>query len=139
MERVSHLITDLHQDGNNFIGKAKVLDTPYGKIVKSLIDENVKLGVSSRGMGTLRENSRGVQEVGDDFVLCTGADIVADPSAPSAFVQGIREGKEWVFANGLLTEKDVTRVERAMKKLTVTESETFMISEFSRFLKKLSN
>jgi hypothetical protein len=137
MERVSHLITDLHQDGNNFIGKAKILDTPYGKIVKSLIDEGVKLGVSSRGMGSLRENSRGVQEVGDDFVLCTGADIVADPSAPSAFVQGIREGKEWIFENGLLKEKDTVRVKQAMNKLSVKEAEAFMVREFSNFLSKL--
>jgi hypothetical protein len=134
MERVSHLITDLHQDGHNFIGKAKILDTPYGKIVKSLIDEGVKLGVSSRGMGSLRENSKGIVEVQDDFVLCTGADIVADPSAPSAFVQGIREGKDWVFENGVLTERDVNRIERIIETKTSGEAEAMMIREFERFL-----
>lgn len=104
MDRASHLIKELFPDGNNYIGKAKVMDTPMGKIVKVLIDEGVKLGVSSRGMGSLREVGDGVQEVQDDFYLATAADIVADPSAPAAFVQGIMEGKEWVWNNGILTE-----------------------------------
>ena len=96
LERVSHMITNLHPDGTNFLGEAKVLDTPYGKIVKNLIDEGAKLGVSSRGMGSLVP-MRGAQVVKDDFYLATAADIVADPSAPNAFVEGIMEGKEWVW------------------------------------------
>ena len=95
LERTSHLIVDLFKEGNNFIGKAKILDTPHGKIVKNLIDEGVKLGVSSRGMGSLKENSRGVQEVQDDFYLATAADIVADPSAPAAFVHPITLKPSW--------------------------------------------
>ena len=99
LERVSHMITKLHPDGKNFIGEAKIMDTPYGKIVKNLINEGAKLGVSSRGMGSL-EPRRGAQVVKDDFYLATAADIVADPSAPNAFVEGIMEGKEWVWQNG---------------------------------------
>ena len=106
LERVSHMITRLKQDGQNFIGEAKVMDTPYGKIVKNLIDEGAKLGVSSRGMGSLVP-MRGAQVVKDDFYLATAADIVADPSAPNAFVEGIMEGKEWVWDNGIIKEKDI--------------------------------
>ena len=95
LERVSHMITDLHPDGNNFMGEAKIMDTPYGKIVKNLIDEGAKLGVSSRGMGSLQRGSNGQAIVGKDFYLATAADIVADPSAPDAFVEGIMENKEW--------------------------------------------
>ena len=104
LERVSHMITDLHPDGKNFIGEAKVMDTPYGKIVKNLIDEGAKLGVSSRGMGSL-EPKRDMQIVKDDFYLATAADIVADPSAPDAFVDGIMEGKEWVWDGGIIRER----------------------------------
>ena len=104
LERVSHMITELKQDGSNFIGRAKVMDTPYGKIVKSLIDEDAKLGVSSRGMGSLKPQ-KDAQVVQSDFYLATAADIVADPSAPDAFVEGIMEGKEWVWENGLIREK----------------------------------
>ena len=106
LERVSHLITKLYPDGNNFIGEAKVMDTPYGKIVKNLIDEGAKLGVSSRGMGSLVPQ-RGAHVVKDDFYLATAADIVADPSAPNAFVEGIMEGKEWVWDNGAVKEMDI--------------------------------
>jgi hypothetical protein len=106
LERVSHLITKLYPDGNNFIGEAKIMDTPYGKIVKNLIDEGAKLGVSSRGMGSL-EPRRGMQVVKDDFYLATAADIVADPSAPNAFVEGVMEGKEWVWDNGIIKEMDI--------------------------------
>ena len=137
LDRASHLIVDLFKEGNNFIGKAKILDTPHGKIVKNLIDEGVKLGVSSRGMGSLKENSRGVQEVQDDFYLATAADIVADPSAPSAFVQGIMEGKEWIWNNGMLAEAKVEQIKR-----TVVEkkfSEKAMIEAFDAFIKGLSN
>ena len=106
LERVSHLITKLYPDGNNFIGEAKIMDTPYGKIVKNLIDEGAKLGVSSRGMGSL-EPKGGMQVVKDDFYLATAADIVADPSAPNAFVEGVMEGKEWVWDNGIIKEMDI--------------------------------
>ena len=109
LERVSHMIKSLTPEGSNFIGEARVLDTPYGKIVKSLIDEGASLGVSSRGMGTL-VNTGGANIVKDDFYLATAADIVADPSAPDAFVEGIMEGKEWVWDNGLLVEKDIEAV-----------------------------
>ena len=111
LERVSHMITDLHPDGTNFIGEAKVLDTPYGKIVKNLIDEGAKLGVSSRGMGSLAPQ-RGAHVVKDDFYLATAADIVADPSAPNAFVEGIMEGKEWVWDNGAVKEMDIDAYKR---------------------------
>ena len=113
LERVSHMITDLHPDGTNFIGEAKVLDTPYGKIVKNLIDEGAKLGVSSRGMGSLVP-MRGAQVVKDDFYLATAADIVADPSAPNAFVEGIMEGKEWVWDNGAVKEMDIDAYKREL-------------------------
>ena len=103
LERVSHMITKLYPDGNNFIGEAKIMNTPYGKIVKGLIDEGAQLGVSSRGMGSLI-NRGGKNYVKDDFYLATAADIVADPSAPDAFVEGIMEGKEWVWENGALIE-----------------------------------
>ena len=106
LERVSHMITGLHPDGTNFIGEAKVMDTPYGKIVKNLIDEGAKLGVSSRGMGSLEPRGK-MQIVKDDFYLATAADIVADPSAPNAFVEGIMEGKEWVWDNGIIKEMDI--------------------------------
>ena len=113
LERVSHMITNLHPDGTNFIGEAKVLDTPYGKIVKNLIDEGAKLGVSSRGMGSLVP-MRGAQVVKDDFYLATAADIVADPSAPNAFVEGIMEGKEWVWDNGAVKEMDIDAYKREL-------------------------
>ena len=101
LERVSHIITELKEDGDNIIGKAKILDTPYGNIVKNLIDEGAQLGVSSRGMGSLKKNDDGVNEVQEDFMLAA-VDIVADPSAPDAFVNGVMEGKEWVWENGIL-------------------------------------
>ena len=105
LDRVSHKITSLRQEGNNFIGKAQLLETPMGKIAKSLIAEGVTLGVSSRGVGSLREDRNGCKVVGEDFMLATAADIVADPSAPDAFVEGIMEGKEWVWDGGILREK----------------------------------
>ena len=104
LDRVSHMITSLTQEGNNFVGKAKLLDTPMGNIAKSLLGEGVKLGVSSRGVGSLVEKN-GIKYIGDDFMLATAADIVADPSAPDAFVEGIMEGKEWVWDGGILREK----------------------------------
>lgn len=106
LERVSHMITNLWPDDSNFMGEAKIMDTPYGKIVKNLIDEGAQLGVSSRGMGSL-EPKKGAQYVRDDFYLATAADIVADPSAPNAFVEGIMEGKEWIWDNGIVKEVDI--------------------------------
>ena len=105
LDRVSHKIVSLKESGSNFVGKAKILGTPMGKIASSLIDEGVKLGVSSRGIGSLRPTREGVNVVGDDFMLATAADIVADPSAPDAFVEGIMEGKDWVWDGGILREK----------------------------------
>ena len=105
LDRVSHKITSLRQEGSNFIGRAQILSTPMGTIAKSLLDEGVKLGVSSRGMGSLREDRNGIKVVGEDFMLATAADIVADPSAPDAFVNGIMEGKDWVWDGGILREK----------------------------------
>jgi len=113
LERVSHMITKLYPDGTNFIGEAKIMDTPYGKIVKNLIDEGAKLGVSSRGMGSLAPQ-RGAHVVKDDFYLATAADIVADPSAPNAFVEGIMEGKEWVWDNGAVKEMDIDAYKREL-------------------------
>ena len=105
LDRVSHKIVSLKENGSNFIGKAKILNTPMGKIASSLIEEGVKLGVSSRGIGSLKATREGVNIVGDDFMLATAADIVADPSAPDAFVEGIMEGKDWVWDGGILREK----------------------------------
>jgi hypothetical protein len=105
LDRVSHKIVSLEQKGNNWVGKAQILSTPMGNIAQALLGDGVCLGVSSRGIGSLRENTKGYKEVGEDFMLATAADIVADPSAPDAFVQGIMEGKEWVWEGGMLREK----------------------------------
>ena len=113
LDRVSHNITELYQDGSNFIGKAKILNTPMGKIASGLLGDGVTLGVSSRGMGSLVQRE-GVSYVGEDFHLATAADIVADPSAPDAFVQGIMEGKEWVYENGLLREVDLAEAKHKL-------------------------
>ena len=118
LDRVSHKITSLRENGTNFIGKAKILDTPMGRIAKNLIDEGVKLGVSSRGLGTLTTNSEGVKIVSDDFHLATAADIVADPSAPDAFVQGIMEGKDWVWDGGILRERSAAKTYQTINTLT---------------------
>ena len=117
LDRVSHKIVSLRENGNNFIGKAKILGTPMGKIAESLISEGVKLGVSSRGIGSLRPTREGFNVVGDDFMLATAADIVADPSAPDAFVEGIMEGKEWVWDGGILREKNAENVKRRINTL----------------------
>ena len=111
LDRVSHKITSLKQEGSNFVGRAKILETPMGRIAGALLNDGVTLGVSSRGMGSLNTRN-GVNYVGEDFMLATAADIVADPSAPDAFVQGIMEGREWVWDNGLLREQDVARVQQ---------------------------
>jgi hypothetical protein len=140
LDRVSHMITELRQDGENFIGKAKITDTPMGRIVKEIIAEGGRLGVSSRGMGSLKQ-SGGASVVQSDFYLATAADIVADPSAPQAFVNGIMEGKEWVWDNGLLREATIeeTRkdIEAASKRKQLTEAEQLRI--FSDFLSKIRN
>lgn len=136
LERVSHMITKLHPDGTNFIGEAKIMNTPYGKIVKGLIDEGTQLGVSSRGMGSLQTRG-GVNYVGRDFYLATAADIVADPSAPDAFVEGIMESKEWVWDNGVLVEKDLSAWKRDIetaKRHALAEAKAEV---FKSFLKKL--
>ena len=136
LERVSHMITSLTPDGKNFIGEAKIMDTPMGKIVKNLMDEGAKLGVSSRGMGSL-EQKNGANYVRDDFYLATAADIVADPSAPNAFVQGIMEGKEWVWNNGSLVEAHVADLKKKfdVKQRQIRVNEAAL--EFAKFLKKL--
>lgn len=136
LERVSHMIKRLYPEGKNFIGEAKIMDTPYGKIVKSLIDEGAKLGVSSRGMGSLEQKGGG-NVVGSDFYLATAADIVADPSAPDAFVEGIRENKEWVWDNGILVEKDVEMWKQELIKTKRHELAEKKAAIFEDFLKKL--
>ena len=136
LERVSHMVTELYPDGKNFIGEAKIMETPMGKIVKSLMDEGGKLGVSSRGMGSLDQRN-GANYVRDDFYLATAADIVADPSAPNAFVEGIMEGKEWVWNNGALLEAELVELKRQFdvkKRQRDTKVEAL---EFAKFLKKL--
>ena len=136
LERASHMITALYPDGKNFVGEAKVLSTPMGNIVKSLMDEGAKLGVSSRGMGSL-EQKNGANYVRDDFYLATAADIVSDPSAPSAFVEGIMEGKEWVWTHGALLEADLVemkeRINTKIRKIQALEQNI----EFAKFLKML--
>ena len=136
LERVSHRITSLRPDGQNFIGEAKIMDTPMGKIVKNLMDEDCKLGVSSRGMGSLDERG-GAKYVRDDFYLATAADIVADPSAPNAFVEGIMEGKEWVWNNGALIESELVELKRKFDVKQRNRDAKMESLAFARFLKKL--
>ena len=136
LDRVSHVIKELKEDGTNFIGKAKVMDTPNGKIVKNFISEGVKLGVSSRGMGSLKANKKGVNEVQGDFVLST-VDIVADPSAPDAFVNGIMEGKEWVWENGVIKEQDIDAMKKTIMKANMKELEQKKLEVFHKFLQNL--
>ena len=136
LERVSHMITKLYPDGNNFIGEAKIMNTPYGKIVKGLIDEGAQLGVSSRGMGSLINRGQG-NVVKVDFYLATGADIVADPSAPDAFVEGIMEGKEWVWESGVLVEKDIEAWRMEVYKAKKRELEEKKLKVFESMLKNL--
>ena len=139
LERSSHIIKSLRREGSDFIGKAKVLDTPYGNIVKNLINEGAQLGVSSRGMGSLKENKNGVMEVQDDFYLATAADIVADPSAPDAFVRGIMEGVEWVMnPDGGFRMIQVAELQRAsMKKMTARQIEEQKINIFESYMNEL--
>tara|TARA_B100001029_G_C15063205_1_gene460519 strand:- start:4516 stop:5163 length:648 start_codon:yes stop_codon:yes gene_type:complete len=136
LERVSHIITELKEDGNNVMGKAKIMDTPYGTIVKNLLDNGAQLGVSSRGMGSLEEKN-GVKVVKDDFYLATAADIVADPSAPEAFVQGIMEGKEWIWESGTLVEAQLDEIKKEITTATSINLDNKKIKAFSQFLSKL--
>ena len=138
LDRVSHKITELYRDGNNFIGKAQILSTPMGKIAESLLKDGVTLGVSSRGIGSLRETKNGYKEVGEDFMLATAADIVADPSAPDAFVQGIMEGKEWIWDGGWLREKYAEGVKRQINTLVQQKQlEEHKLNLFNDFLNSL--
>ena len=135
LERVSHMITSLKPEGKNFIGEAKVMDTPYGKIVKNLIDEGAQLGVSSRGMGSIQQ-SQGRNVVGKDFYLATAADIVADPSAPDAFVEGIMENKEWVWDNGVLKSIEVEQYKEEIEKTKRKELAEVKANIFKDFISK---
>lgn len=137
LERASHIIKKLTREGDNFIGKAKILDTPYGEIVKNLMREGAQLGVSSRGMGTLKENRNGVMEVQDDFYLATAADIVADPSAPDAFVRGIMEGVEWVWDNGVLKAQKIEEMRDTIRKTPTIRLQEEKLKVFQEFLKSL--
>ena len=136
LERVSHMVTSLTPDGKNFIGEAKIMATPMGEIVKSLMNEGGKLGVSSRGMGSLNQKN-GANYVRDDFYLATAADIVADPSAPNAFVEGIMEGKEWVWNNGALIEAELVELRRKFDVKKRKRDAKVEALEFAKFLKKL--
>jgi hypothetical protein len=138
LDRVSHKIIELQREGNNFIGKAQILSTPMGKIAESLLKEGVCLGVSSRGIGSLRETKEGYKEVGEDFMLATAADIVADPSAPDAFVQGIMEGKEWIWDGGILREKVAMATKRQINTLVDQKRlEEHKLELFDNFLNSL--
>ncbi len=137
LERVSHMIEELQEVEQNFMGRAKILDTPYGKIVKNLIDEGARLGVSSRGMGSLKPVKDGIQEVQRDFYLATAADIVADPSAPDAFVAGIMEGKEWIWDNGLLKETKIQEYKNQIEKSSRKDREQTLTRTFEDFIVNL--
>ena len=136
LERASHMITALYPDGKNYIGEAKILNTPMGGIVKNLMDEGAKLGVSSRGMGSL-DQKNGVNYVRNDFYLATAADIVADPSAPNAFVEGIMEGKEWIWNNGMISEAEVAEIKENIEENSRTNNSKSNALEFAKFLQKL--
>lgn len=136
LDRVSHMVTSLKKEGNDFIGEAKIMDTPMGKIVKNIMDEGGKLGVSSRGMGSL-EQKNGANYVKKDFMLAAAADIVADPSAPNAFVEGIMEGKEWIWNNGLLKEVDMHEIVEDIEEGVRKKNPNIEALAFAKFLKKL--
>ena len=137
LERVSHKIVSLEDDGQAFIGKAMILETPYGQIVKSFIDSGVNLGVSSRGMGSLTQTREGYNLVQDDFRLATAADIVADPSAPGAFVNGIMENKEWLFVEGRFVEADIDSAKRQIRQASRKDIEQVALNLFENFIRKL--
>lgn len=136
LDRVSHKIVSLTKEGTNFIGKAKLLETPMGKIAKSLLEDGVKLGVSSRGLGSIVEKD-GINFVGEDFMLATAADIVADPSAPDAFVEGIMEGKEWIWESGMLREVELNKLKQSINEATRFDLQERKIKAFAAFLKGL--
>jgi len=136
LDRVCMMIKSLKEDGDNYVGRAKIMDTPYGKIVKSLIDEGAQLGVSSRGMGSLISKN-GVQMVQDDFTLATAADVVADPSAPGAFVQGIMEGREWMLVDGKFVEKDLSEARGIIRATPSSRLEEQKLKLFMNFLQKI--
>jgi len=136
LDRASHIIVDLHREGNDFIGKAKIMNTPMGNIARNIMESGGKLGVSSRGMGSLRA-SGGVNEVQKDFHLATAADIVADPSAPKAFVNGILEGKEWVIVDGKIKEQTIEEYKKQFNNCKMNEFESLMITLFEDYLKKV--
>jgi hypothetical protein len=140
LDRVSHMITELRQEGSNFLGKAKIIDTPMGKVVKNLMDEGATLGVSSRGMGSMKANKQGIMEVQNDFMLATAGDIVADPSAPQAFMRGIMEGTQWIYdvASGTWRSQDtVEQIHEEAKHMTSKELEENAHRLFTRFMKSL--
>jgi hypothetical protein len=141
LDRVSHMIESIRKDGSNFIGRAKILETPMGNIVRNLIDEGANLGVSSRGMGSIKESRNGIMEVQGDFYLATAADIVADPSAPDAFVQGIMEGVEWVWNNGALKQVQLEGIKRDINRASASHSldESTKLKMFERFLNSISS
>lgn len=141
LDRVSHMITDLRQEGSNFVGKAKIMDTPMGKVVKNLMDEGATLGVSSRGMGSLKPNRQGIMEVQDDFMLATAGDIVADPSAPNAFVRGIMEGVEWVYdvaSGSWVASNTIDQIYEETKKMSPKQLEENAMRLFNKFMKSLT-
>jgi len=139
LERTSHMITSLEQDGNNFVGKAKILSTPMGKIVENLLDDGAKLGVSSRGMGTLKPSNKsgGAQMVQSDFQLATAADIVADPSAPDAFVDGVMEGVEWIWDNGVIKAQKIEDYKHQIRRAKTQKLQEVKLNVFNDFLKNL--
>ena len=136
LDKVSHMIEKLEEDGNNFVGRAKILSTPNGQIVKNLIDDGAKLGVSSRGLGSL-ESKGNAQYVKDDFQLATAGDIVADPSAPEAFVEGIMEGVEWVYESGILKAKDLDKMQKDLKTARLNKLEETKLNLWKSFVEKL--
>ena len=138
LDRVSHMITSLRPDGNNYIGRAKIMDTPMGNIAKNLLDEGAKLGVSSRGLGSLKLTQEGINEVQDDFFLATAADIVADPSAPDAFVHGIMEGREWMVVNGVWSYREVEQTRKMIESTNRQNLEEVKLRLFEKFLTSLS-
>jgi intergrase/recombinase len=137
LDRVSHLIVNLRKEGTNYIGKAKILETPMGMIARGLLDGGANLGVSSRAMGSLKTNNEGVQVVQDDFMLSTAADIVADPSAPDAFVRGIMENREWAFVDGKFVEKNIEEVKRNIRKTSSKNLQEAQLRAFQDFLSKI--
>lgn len=137
LERVSHLIKELRQEGNNFVGKAKIMDTPYGNIVKNLISNGGVVAVSTRGLGSLTQTKEGYNVVQDDFYLATAADIVADPSAPNAFVHGIMENKEWVFVAGRWTEQNIEESKKLIQKTSSSDLNKVKLKVFENFINKL--